>query len=712
MPGLSSDRPSPDPKDDLFGHAPFAEQLAKSIQQGSREDGLVLALHGPWGSGKTTVLGYVCHYLENGPSTDNDKTVVVHFNPWWFSGREDLARAFLGQLQAVLPGRSKKLEKLGNLLGDFAEGVGGLLDLTGWTGGFGKALGKIVHNASKKRPKNVPALKEQISDVLSQARVPILVVIDDIDRLDEGEVRQVFTVIKALADFPYVTYLLAFDREVAARAIERDSSLPGDRYLEKIVQVPFELPPVDELALRAALFRRLDEILINTPEGLFDPADWANVYFSGIDALIRVPRDVVRFTNTLSVTYPALVGEVNPVDFIAIEAIRVFIPNLYNVIRSNQDRFAGVSGDARYGRAEQAQDKFRENWINTIPEDLRASTIKLLERLFPKIRAMGYGTEWLAVWRRGLQVCHPDLFPAYFRLSLPSGAVSRQEVVSLVSSVGTPDVFKGLLVQAMTTRRPDGITKARTLLERLMDHVNEDIPETHIPIVISALLDIGDVLIDPADERGMFDFGTTVYIVRPIFSLLKRVPQADRMGVLEEAIRSGKALAVQEWLLSALEEEVEKAGDSGNSTLPSDTEVEHLKATWLEAVRNGSKEIDFVDRPELARVLTGWRRWGGDEEPHRWCEATIQDDQGLLRLVSQFLQHTKSQGMDDVAVRRRPRLRPSVLEPYVDIRTCAERLSHLTEMGEVPEWAAEAVSQFLLEFSMLERGDNPEGLDD
>ncbi len=86
-------------------------------------------------------VGYVGHYIEQQP--EDDRPVVVPFNPWWFSGQENLARAFLGQLQAVLPNKSDKFKKLGDLLGDFAEGVGGLIDLSGVTGGAGK-LGKLV----------------------------------------------------------------------------------------------------------------------------------------------------------------------------------------------------------------------------------------------------------------------------------------------------------------------------------------------------------------------------------------------------------------------------------------------------------------------------------------------------------------------------------------------------------------------------------------
>lgn len=70
MTALSADRPSSNPQDDLFGHAPFAESLANSICLYPGNDGLVLALYGPWGSGKSTVLSYVRHFLEQRPEAE------------------------------------------------------------------------------------------------------------------------------------------------------------------------------------------------------------------------------------------------------------------------------------------------------------------------------------------------------------------------------------------------------------------------------------------------------------------------------------------------------------------------------------------------------------------------------------------------------------------------------------------------------------------
>lgn len=673
--------------------------LAKSIQRHSGEDGLVLALFGPWGSGKTTVLGYVCHFIDTGESSEAEKPVIVRFNPWWFSGREDLARAFLHQLQAVLPGKSKAFEGLGTLLGSFAEEIGGIIDLTAGTAGGGKILGRIVAWRAKPKPKDVPALKEKIAKVLRDARIRVLVVVDDLDRLDEGEVRQFFTVIKALADFPFVTYLLAFDRDVVIAAIEQDSAFAGERYLEKIIQVPFELPPVDKVALRSVLFGQLNEVIVDTPDGLFDREDWTNVYFVGIDALIRVPRDIVRLTNTLSITYPAVVGEVNPVDFIAIESIRVFLPGLYEKIRSNPDRFAGHTSGEPGNRDREGKAAFREACAKEIPEELCASTLALMDRLFPKLRNMGYGSEWLPEWRRRLRVCHPDVFPTYFRLSLPSGSIGHQEMLAFINLIPTPDAFKARLLKAKMEKRPDGLSKAREFLERLMDHFDKDIPASWIPSAIEGLLDIGDELIDPAEVRGMFDEGNIVRVTRPVYHLVKRIEKGSRPSLLEAAIRSGRGLAVQVRLLDTLENEAKKAAAGSETALFDISDVERLKTLWLEKVRTLSGESNFVERREFRLILLAWREWGGEAEVREFCERITGTDEGLLRFLVQHLFFARSQTFGDFAVRVQPTLDPSWLEPFIDTDSCARRLSQMREQGAIPEWATEAASQFLLDFS-------------
>ena len=708
MTELSADRPS-SIDDDLFGHAPFAKALTDAISRYQSSEGLVLALYGPWGSGKSTVLGFITHYIEEMP--EEGRPIVVPFNPWWFSGQDNLARAFLGQLEAVLPSKSERFKQLGGLLADFAEGIGGLIDLTGMSGGWGSRIGALIGRAAKRKPKDVPAIKSKISKILLEAQKRILVIIDDIDRLAPDETRQLFTVIKALADFPNVVYLLAFDREVAAHAIEQGAGLPGDQYLEKIIQVPVELPAVDRVALRSTLFKRLERILGDTPDDLFDQSYWSHVFLEGLDPLFRVPRHVVRFTNTLSVTYPAVRGEVNPIDFIALEAIRVFLPDTYAILHANPESFSGYSPDSTHAVKPEAAETFTEKWVNSIPEPLRASTKALLERVFPKLSRLGHGPEWLNVWRRTLRACHPDIFPIYFRYSIASGLIRRDEIMAFLALAASPTDFEDALIRALAEKRPDGLSKARALLERLMDHVERDLPNEHIPGVIQALFSIGDSLIDPADERGLFDFGNAIRASRPVYHLLKRLPPQSRANVLGRAIKGGKALIVQMKVLRALEEDASKPGVREDMVSLSAESVSGLKTVWVERARELSREATFIDHPDLPQVLGTWRQWSDGTDARSWCREVTATDQGMMMFLQRFLQNYKTQTSSDGVTRTQPRLNPKWLEPFIDTTSCADRLEVLTKRREVPEVLETAVSQYLREFAMLKVGENPEALD-
>jgi predicted KAP-like P-loop ATPase len=138
--------------------------------------------------------------------------------------------------------------------------------------------------------KDVVELKEKVSESIAEQQRRILIVIDDIDRLNPEEIRLLFRVVKAVADFPNVTYLLAFDQEAVSKALTGETQIiSGQSYLEKIIQVPFELPLPDEVALRNLLFEKLDAILQDTPEDLFDSDHWSDVYWEGIDHFIKTP---------------------------------------------------------------------------------------------------------------------------------------------------------------------------------------------------------------------------------------------------------------------------------------------------------------------------------------------------------------------------------------------------------------------------------------
>lgn len=711
---LSSDRPSTDPAEDLFGHAPFAKTLARALTEYGGSDGMVVALYGPWGAGKSTVLAYVQHELELLPEAQ--RPVIVSFNPWWFSGLENLAKAFLGQLQAVLPSKYSGFKKIGTLLADFSSALGGAVEIAGKAFSI-PGIGKIVEAGFKMlgaRPKDVPALKKALSDVLMREKKRVLVVIDDIDRLTPDEVRQLFTVIKALADFPYVTYLLAFDREVAVSAINSQTGLPGARYLEKIIQVPFELPRVDLTTLQQALFMRLDTVLSPLPEGRFDNAYWTNVFFGGLAQFFAVPRDVVRFTNAISFTYPAVAGEVNPVDFIAIECLRVFVPTAYDAIRTSPSQFWGYQSDHDQGGKQRAA-AFHEAWLSELPEALRAPTKDLLEMLFPRLQSVWsnvhHSAESFARWRTELRVCVEDVFPAYVRLALPRDAVSRAEIDALLQQGHDPAALASTLRQMMTQNASFGPPKVRALLDRFMDHVSEDLDGTYAEPVIAALMDVGDeLLIATGKSKSVFDFGNESRVMRIAYHLLKKVSTEKRAPLMANALKTCNALRCSQYLLGALGDEAEKADKGEDHSLLSSAEVDGLKAIWCQIVQQRSTEPTFIDHPSLAPLLDRWRRWSDDGMARAWWETAAESDEGLLKLIASNVTESRSQTFGEHAVRVRLGMNLKNIQRYADPLLLAPRVEAMLSSAAVPDELVPAAKQFIVATERYRNGVDPDAV--
>ena len=245
---LHSDRPLVDVHEDALGVAGLAQNLARALLRMAPRHGLVMAIYGDWGTGKTTLINFMRTYLEK-HEPESEKPIIVAFNPWQFSSHQDLIRSYFTELSLTLSalarahgagtslaGWLQDYTELAEKLAEFGESVG---DLPDWvhvaTGGLTKAAG-ASSTILKGREKPLETMRTEIEHLLSKQDRKIVVIIDDIDRLTKDEVRDIFRMVKAVANFPNVIYVLAFDKNVASRALEADQSLSGSDYIEKIVQ--------------------------------------------------------------------------------------------------------------------------------------------------------------------------------------------------------------------------------------------------------------------------------------------------------------------------------------------------------------------------------------------------------------------------------------------------------------------------------------------
>ncbi|WP_375498783.1 KAP family NTPase [uncultured Nostoc sp.] len=539
-----------DPEKDLLGHANFAKYLADSICKMTFPEGFVIAVYGSWNSGKSTLLNFVVHYLQQKP--EENKPIIVPFNPWLFSGHENITRRFFEQLQNVLSKESSVPKGLKERLADFAAIIS---DIPLPYAQTGKALAALLDEKNK----DAAELKEEVEDTLVQQQRRIVVTIDDIDRLAAEDIKQLFRIFKAMRNFTNLVYLLVFDKEIVMRTVADTKEISEEAYLEKIIQVSFELPIPNKTSLRRLLFEKLDHIFSQTPKQQINQSRWGDIYFQGIEHFITNIRDITRFINTLTVTYPAVKDEVNPVDFLAIESLRVFCPKIYSIIHQNPHIFVG-----EVNLSIDELKNLLNTWIAQLRDEDKQPIKNLLMHLFPKLKFIlgnaSLDEKQELEWHEQLRVCSLEIFPIYFRLSLSAGELSNIQIKIILGLVENTDKFRNYLIELTKQKLPNGTTQARVFIEHL-ENSTEEIPVNYIPSVVEALFDVSEQLLSQDDEsNSILAFSNEVIISRCISQLLRQINETSRFELLKKVITQGRALPIINHEIAILKEQQSQYG--------------------------------------------------------------------------------------------------------------------------------------------------------
>ena len=315
------------------------------VERAPRTSGFVVAVTGS-GDGKTSVLNMAIEQLDQRESAD-----VVRFNPWLFSGTEDLLARFFTEVAAQLPAEgptravSSGLRRYAGAVAPFRSlpWLGGILETTG-------ELAKGAANLAAPASASVHERADELRQALKELQRPIVIVVDDIDRLRPDEVSDVMRLVRLVGDFPNLVYLLAFDRERVEEALGggSDRRAIGADYLEKIVQAVFEVPAVRQEARDQILQETLGKAVGELERLTFSSSAFAKVYMSGLRTLPRSLRDVRRFANVLPAAVELLGDEIEISDVVALEALRVLEPASHAAIVLDPDAFTAFQ-DTRPG---------------------------------------------------------------------------------------------------------------------------------------------------------------------------------------------------------------------------------------------------------------------------------------------------------------------------------------------------------------------------
>jgi len=644
---FNSDNPITSRSEDKLGRDGFCKHFAKSIMNYNENETLTIGLFGEWGSGKTSIINMTLEYIDaEYVDSPNRKPIIIKYDPWNFSDQNNLIQQFFKELSQNLK-RKEYGEKL-NMVGEAVENYSIYLEpftftLTSIPGIsiIFNSIGKSISKYFTKRANDIGSLKTEIKNKILKIDKKIIVIIDDIDRLTNTEIRQIFQLVKSLADFPNVIYILSFDREIVCEALKEVQKGDGNDYIEKIIQVPIEVPKAEQSDIFNLLFNELNKTLSIIPDGSFDNYYWGNIFNYGIKDFFKSIRDVKRFLNIFRFGFHPIMDEVNPVDFLVITSLQVFLPTLYDKIKNNKELF--VSESKKFLDPSSIKDlshekKDYEDLLKSIPDEKVKGLDMILRRMFPKVELLAneqqfsYSDENMNEWLLKNRICHPEKFDIYFSLSL-SKLISETEIIEIIENVSDIKITKIKIEEFIASNR------ISYFLISIYARIDTSFKERQENI-LKLILGTADLYLNYQKS-----FSPIIY---KILNNCGSVEQ--RFQMLRNSISVGdNGLYVNVELISTLESE-----HSEDSTIPeserllnlkSIKELEEMLITKIElAATNGS----LLNNNKLPFILYRWKRWGVESELNSYLEKIKSDDILLIKFISGFTYPVKVLGSGDV----------------------------------------------------------------
>jgi predicted KAP-like P-loop ATPase len=693
---FSSDRPISEFKDDLLDRQDFSRAIATAIAEWKQRDSLLIALYGGWGTGKTSLKNLIVNHLrtygKSGPE-------ILEFNPWQWSGEDKLTEAFFSELSLAIGKSSsrnstRKAAEHFKYYGALLRATSHVTDVTtspaiaflsifgiapvflymllgeSWLApilfglsimaiGFAAVLKwatrllESIASALELRAKSSSLTlieeKSEIGKLFQQLDRPILVILDDIDRLMESEIRLIFRLLKANADLPNVVYLLPFQRDIVEHALDVEGSTTGRSYLEKIVQVGFNIPAISPAKLEKILIEGLNHELSDASLiRHFDRQRWASIYYGGLKSLFRSLRDIRRYLSSFSFSVSLFrkdgAFEVNPVDLIALEALRQFEPDVYSSLPRLKSFLLAENKDWTPFSEERDKSNRRElqQLLDISSEGNRNVLGEVLGQLFPNAAWFfcnsnaNSGAE--DSWFRAMRVAHPDVFDKYFQFVIPQGEISQADICRFEKSLGDREA----LVSEYRDLQTRGLLNA--FMVRLEDY-KMSIPLEHASSLVTSIFDIGDDL--DLDSTPGLRVRPEMNAVRVVYHYLKREKDLmKRTTILSQAIEKTTGLFLPVRQVS-LEDESEIKKRDPDDCLVSPEALLALRLLCLEKIRLAATQQQLLNHPKMLYLLFRWGEWSSYSEPVAWVAEMTMSRDGIFRFLRACMTRISSQRMHD-----------------------------------------------------------------
>lgn len=505
------DQPIETTDQDLLERAPLAGIVARQIASLDASQGAVVGVLGAWGAGKTSLLNLILEQLGADPSV-----TVVEFNPWMFSGVEQITSALLAELVATLRGKSrtraarKRVNRATEVISRYARAVQpGVKVIPGVGGVFDAAVGVVdLTKMATDSDTSITALRTSAQTSLANLEGLIVVAIDDIDRLSKAEVRDLFRAVRLTAQFPNVVYVLCMDDAVVASAL-REDGFSGEAYLEKILTLTVPVPAVTSSQIADLFVTSLEALVSQESIGPFDADVWRVAFPYAIAPLLKTPRDPKRVLAALPIAMGRYGGELPQVDVITLECVRVLRPQLHRSLLQHVGLLTSKASDMAFGNQGGSQDRLAALWA----ADPGAPGVAqgVVAALFPDSADSNLGVPKARRTYPGISVrAGLDLYASG---QFPAGAAIPSQLAQIVDAFGDPV----LLPIAFRLVEPSRLRDTLSQLSGACEGIDPSLVATTLPAFVDQFARVPE-----SGGGGFFDFGPRADVSRRVYQLLQR----------------------------------------------------------------------------------------------------------------------------------------------------------------------------------------------
>lgn len=605
---------------DVLNRNDFASRLADNIINYNHKEPLTIGIMGSWGSGKSSLINLTANILKK------EKVIIIRFDPWYFSNQDNLYLQFFKLLISTLRTEEKNknifkrkitpkrnlFEKQNNSLKNYFNYIK--------DSSLKFDIDNLEFNESLESYDSLNYHKEQCEEYIKKFNCKIIMIIDDMDRLTNIEIAQIFTLVRSLADFENFIYILSFDKIIVTEALKTVNPEYKDDFIDKIINIPINIPKINE--------SKMDELISTNIKPIYDNQigknfinynnEFENI-LSYLKLFIKDIRDLKRYRNLLNFYLNNIIDDLNIDDFFLILAIQLFNYKLFLKIK---DKPSQLINDSVFKDNNAAtlinMTRFNESFKKSIGLKEWEKYQEMLIYLFPLLedRLNPITKTEYEKWVDEHKICCEKYFEKYFTMSLENNEVADSLIDLLIKKTDEKEIH-----DFFTKRNnPD---YNHSLLFKFSNKLSE-IPNKNSELFIKALMKCGD-------EMNLY-LTSRDYFPQILKKLFEKIESEKYFELLEEFIDyPNNVFTVSEFVYSI-----------GNDTniQKDERKLNKIKKLTVIKIKKSSENRDFLDMKFLQKMLFYWKQLDNENDVKQYVLNNVKSNDEILSFLAKF--RTKS----------------------------------------------------------------------